>query len=93
VLKAHPQVIDAVVVPVSDERFGYVPYAFLRHRGDLDPDGLVAWWAGRDDAVSPGQQKDGQVAQARSTVYGSGTWDSGPVPPEYSIAWVTCGFT
>ncbi|MFF2324428.1 MULTISPECIES: class I adenylate-forming enzyme family protein [unclassified Streptomyces] len=50
VLKAHPQVLDAVVVAVPDDRFGSVPHAFVRHRGELGDRQLVQWWSERADA-------------------------------------------
>lgn len=50
VLKAHPQILDAVVVPVPDERYGMVPHAFVRHRNELSSDELESWWRQRDDA-------------------------------------------
>jgi acyl-coenzyme A synthetase/AMP-(fatty) acid ligase len=50
VLKAHPQILDAVVVPVPDPQFGMVGFAFVRHQGELDADALDIWWRGRDDA-------------------------------------------
>lgn len=52
VLKSHPQIVDVVVVPVADERFGFVGHAFVRHRGVLDGELLSEWWRGRDDADS-----------------------------------------
>ncbi|MEU9734775.1 class I adenylate-forming enzyme family protein [Streptomyces sp. NPDC048002] len=50
VLKAHPQVLDAIVVAVPDARFGSVPFAFVRHDGKLTSNQLTAWWGSRDDA-------------------------------------------
>lgn len=50
VLKAHPLVLDAVVVPVPDTRLGSVAHAFIRHRENLDSDQLIAWWRTRSDA-------------------------------------------
>jgi acyl-coenzyme A synthetase/AMP-(fatty) acid ligase len=49
-LKAHPQVLDAVVVPVPDERLGSVAHAFVRHREGLESGALDAWWRERTDA-------------------------------------------
>jgi fatty-acyl-CoA synthase len=42
-VRAHPQVDDAVVVPVADERFGEVGFGFVRPMpgGTLDLDALV----------------------------------------------------
>jgi acyl-coenzyme A synthetase/AMP-(fatty) acid ligase len=50
VLKAHPLVLDAIVVPVPDERLGSVAHAFVRHREGLDAATLEAWWRERPDA-------------------------------------------
>jgi fatty-acyl-CoA synthase len=44
VLKSHPQILDAIVVPVPDERFGQVPFAFVRHAEPLSSDELERWW-------------------------------------------------
>jgi acyl-coenzyme A synthetase/AMP-(fatty) acid ligase len=44
VLKSHPQILDAIVVPVPDERFGQVPFAFVRHAEPLASDELERWW-------------------------------------------------
>jgi len=44
VLKSHPHILDAIVVPVPDERFGQVPFAFLRHAEPLSSDELERWW-------------------------------------------------
>jgi acyl-CoA synthetase (AMP-forming)/AMP-acid ligase II len=45
VLEEHPDVAEAAVVGVSDERMGQVPAAAVRLRPDatLSPDGLRAW--------------------------------------------------
>lgn len=50
VLKAHPLVLDAVVVPIPDSRLGSVAHAFIRHRPGLESDALSAWWRERPDA-------------------------------------------
>lgn len=50
VLKRHPQILDAVVVPVPDDVYGMVPHAFVRHRGELSESALETWWRDRDDA-------------------------------------------
>jgi fatty-acyl-CoA synthase len=44
ILKGHDQVLDAVVVPVPDEKLGTVAHAFVRHKAGLDSDTLEKWW-------------------------------------------------
>jgi acyl-coenzyme A synthetase/AMP-(fatty) acid ligase len=44
VLKSHEQVLDAIVVPVPDEKLGTVAHAFVRHRAELDSGTLDDWW-------------------------------------------------
>jgi long-chain acyl-CoA synthetase len=48
VLKRHPAVLDAVVVPVPDRRFGQVPFAFVRHDRPITGDELERWWRDED---------------------------------------------
>jgi len=48
VLKRHPGVLDAVVVPVPDLRFGQVPFAFIRHSVPITGDELEQWWRDED---------------------------------------------
>jgi acyl-CoA synthetase (AMP-forming)/AMP-acid ligase II len=48
VLKRHPDILDAIVVPVPDERFGQVPFAFVRHHEPLAGDALERWWREQD---------------------------------------------
>jgi acyl-coenzyme A synthetase/AMP-(fatty) acid ligase len=48
VLKRHPHILDAIVVPVPDERFGHVPFAFVRHQEPLASDALERWWREQD---------------------------------------------
>jgi len=45
VLREHPEVVDAAVVGIPDERWGETPYAFVtvRDPSGLDPDTLVEW--------------------------------------------------
>jgi fatty-acyl-CoA synthase len=50
VVKSHPAVLDAVVVPVPDQKLGFVAHAFVRHRGELDGEALSTWWRERSDA-------------------------------------------
>lgn len=50
VLKGHPLVLDAVVVPVPDGRLGSVAHAFVRHREALTGEELESFWRGRTDA-------------------------------------------
>ncbi len=50
VLKTHPLVLDAIVVPAPDPRFGFTAHAFVRHDGELDGETLAAWWRERPDA-------------------------------------------
>jgi len=49
VLEQHPDVAEAAVVALPDDRKGEVPAAVVRLRdgADLDPDGLRTWLAGR----------------------------------------------
>jgi acyl-CoA synthetase (AMP-forming)/AMP-acid ligase II len=47
VLLGHPGVVDAAVVPLADEEAGEVPQAFVVSRGDVRPDELMAYVAGR----------------------------------------------
>ncbi|ONH60428.1 hypothetical protein CcI49_11380 [Frankia sp. CcI49] len=51
ILKTHPSVLDVVVVPVPDTRFGYVPHAFVRSDHELTGDELEQYWRGRPDAA------------------------------------------
>ena len=46
-LVTHPKVADAAVVPSPDEESGEVPKAFVVARGDLDPDELMDFVAGK----------------------------------------------
>lgn len=46
-LKAHPAVLDAVVVPVPDAVFGTVGFAHVRHDVPLEPESLERWWKER----------------------------------------------
>jgi fatty-acyl-CoA synthase len=50
VLKGHPSVLDAVVVPVPDAKLGSVAHAFIRHRGALDGAMLSDWWRAQSDS-------------------------------------------
>jgi acyl-coenzyme A synthetase/AMP-(fatty) acid ligase len=50
VLKSNDQILDAVVVPVPDDKLTTVSHAFIRHRGDLDGAALEAWWRGQTGA-------------------------------------------
>lgn len=50
VLKSHPDILDAVVVPVPDEIYGLVPYAFVRNNTDLDSSTMEAWWRDQNSA-------------------------------------------
>lgn len=43
-LKRHPDVLDAVVVPVPDPTFGLVPFAHVRNTRPLEPQVLERWW-------------------------------------------------
>lgn len=49
-LKCNPLILDAVVVPVPDTRFGLVPHAFVRHSEPLSIEDLDSWWRQRSDA-------------------------------------------
>lgn len=51
VLKRHPAVLDAIVVPVPDARFGQVPFAFVRHAREISGEALESWWR---DEKAPG---------------------------------------
>jgi long-chain acyl-CoA synthetase len=42
-LEAHPQVREAVVFGIPDERLGEVPVAMVVAQGDVSPGQLVAW--------------------------------------------------
>jgi acyl-coenzyme A synthetase/AMP-(fatty) acid ligase len=44
-LKSHPAVLDAVVVPVSDAKFGFVPFAHVRHSEPVNAEMLEEWWS------------------------------------------------
>jgi acyl-CoA synthetase (AMP-forming)/AMP-acid ligase II len=50
VLRAHPAVADAAVVPVPDAACGELPKACVVLREDTDPDALMTWVA---DRVAP----------------------------------------
>lgn len=43
-LKKHPDVLDAVVVPVSHEKFGLVPFAHIRNKRPLTAEEMEKWW-------------------------------------------------
>jgi long-chain acyl-CoA synthetase len=43
VLRSHPDVADACVAGVADQRLGEVPYAWIVPAGACDPDTLSAW--------------------------------------------------
>ncbi|XIE81991.1 hypothetical protein AB6O49_27950 [Streptomyces sp. SBR177] len=42
VLRSHPSVADAAVVPGPDERGGLAPYAVVEPRGTVEPEALRA---------------------------------------------------
>jgi acyl-CoA synthetase (AMP-forming)/AMP-acid ligase II len=46
-LRTHPAVLDAAVIPRPDARRGEVPVAVVVPRGEVDPDELLAWVAAR----------------------------------------------
>lgn len=46
-LEAHPQVREAVVFGVADDRLGEVPVAVVVTAGDVTTDDLIAWVRGR----------------------------------------------
>jgi fatty-acyl-CoA synthase len=50
VLKSHPLVLDAIVVPVPDQKLGNAGHAFIRHRVGLSTDDLIAFWRSRSNA-------------------------------------------
>lgn len=43
-LKRHPAVLDAVVVPVPDPQFGLVAFAHVRDSEPLTPEAMEGWW-------------------------------------------------
>jgi fatty-acyl-CoA synthase len=48
VLKRHPHVLDVIVVPVPDDRFGQVPLAFVRHNATVSGEEFERWWREQD---------------------------------------------
>ncbi len=43
-LKKHPDVLDAVVVPVPHETFGFVPFAHIRNKNPMTTEEMEKWW-------------------------------------------------
>lgn len=43
-LKKHPSVLDAVVVPIGHETFGFVPFAHVRNQRPLTVKEMEEWW-------------------------------------------------
>ncbi len=44
-LKMHPEVLDAVVVPLPDKTFGFVGFAHIRNFKELNPGDMDQWWS------------------------------------------------
>lgn len=63
VLLEHPEVEDAAVVGVPDERWGEVPFAFVipKQAARIDPEALQAW---TNERVSKHQRLKGVAVQA-----------------------------
>ncbi len=49
-LSNHPDVIDSVVVPISHEKWGKVPKAYIRNSKKLKAEDLDKWWAEQEFA-------------------------------------------
>jgi acyl-coenzyme A synthetase/AMP-(fatty) acid ligase len=43
-LKSNATILDAVVVPVADATFGFVPFAHIRHLTPVSAEALEEWW-------------------------------------------------
>lgn len=43
-LKRHPSVLDAVVVPIPHQTFGYSPFAHIRNNEPLNAEAMEKWW-------------------------------------------------
>jgi fatty-acyl-CoA synthase len=54
ILKSHEAVLDAVVVPVPDPRFGQVAFAYVRNSQPLTADIITTWW---NDRGAPGYSR------------------------------------
>ncbi len=48
ILKDHPAVLDAVVVPAPDAMLGQVAFAYIRNSEPLTVGEMVEWWRQRD---------------------------------------------